>query len=115
MIVVGVVLLILEDGPMLPADFDMDGRVAGTDFLIWQENFPSRSGTTHAMGDADGDGTVCSSYDFLIWQAAFQANLGAGASILPDPVGIGLGLLKETFRSRDGQRRETNGFAADRR
>jgi hypothetical protein len=40
------------------ADFDGDGFVSGSDFLIWQQNVGTLLGATHAQGDADGDGDV---------------------------------------------------------
>jgi hypothetical protein len=40
------------------ADFDGDGYVSGSDFLIWQRNFGTLLGATNDNGDADGDGDV---------------------------------------------------------
>jgi hypothetical protein len=40
------------------ADFDGDGVVSGSDFLIWQNNVGTLLGATHSQGDADGDGDV---------------------------------------------------------
>lgn len=40
------------------ADFDGDGAVSGSDFLIWQRNFGTLLGAANSQGDADGDGDV---------------------------------------------------------
>ncbi len=40
------------------ADFDGDGLVSGSDFLIWQRNFGTLLGAANSQGDADGDGDV---------------------------------------------------------
>lgn len=65
------------------ADFDRDGDVDGTDFLIWQRGFGA--GTTPAQGDANGDGAVDST-DLTIWQTQYGAlaNL-TPAMAVPEP------------------------------
>jgi hypothetical protein len=40
------------------ADFDGDGVVGGSDFLVWQRNFGTLLGAANSQGDADGDGDV---------------------------------------------------------
>jgi len=40
------------------ADFDGDGVVSGSDFLVWQRNFGTLLGAVNSQGDADGDGDV---------------------------------------------------------
>jgi hypothetical protein len=40
------------------ADFDGDGVVDGSDFLVWQRNFGTLINAANADGDADGDGDV---------------------------------------------------------
>jgi hypothetical protein len=42
----------------ISADFNADGVVNGTDFLIWQQNVGTLLGAAHGQGDADGDGDV---------------------------------------------------------
>ena len=42
--------------PELAADFNSDGQVDGSDFLIWQRSFGNTSSAGFADGDADGDG-----------------------------------------------------------
>ena len=77
----------------LASDFNMDGRVNGDDFLIWQANFGMRFGATLELGDTDGDGDVDGD-DFLRWQAEFgSAGGGAGviaASSVPEPASVTL-------------------------
>ncbi len=40
------------------ADFNEDGFVDGSDFLVWQRGFGTLIGAGHSSGDADGDGDV---------------------------------------------------------
>jgi hypothetical protein len=40
------------------ADFDGDGVVGGSDFLVWQRNFGTLINAANSDGDADGDGDV---------------------------------------------------------
>ncbi len=56
------------------ADFNNDRKVDGTDFLIWQTNYPMQSGATLATGDTDGDGDV-DGVDFLNWQQRFPSQI----------------------------------------
>jgi hypothetical protein len=49
----------------LPADFNGNGSVGGTDLPIWQAGYG-----TNANGDADGDGDS-DGRDFLLWQRSF--------------------------------------------
>jgi hypothetical protein len=49
----------------LPADFNGNGTVGGTDLPIWQSSYGVNNG-----GDADGDGDT-DGRDFLIWQRDF--------------------------------------------
>ena len=59
------------------ADFDNNGSVSGTDFLIWQENFGTtnpNSGTENNYndhGDADADNDV-DQPDLTIWQQQYS-------------------------------------------
>ncbi len=73
--------------PPLPADFDIDGDVDGTDFLAWQENYGLLKGATKQQGDYDGDGDV-DGEDFLGWQIEFGFVPGGGGGIdvaIPEP------------------------------
>jgi hypothetical protein len=72
------------------ADFNMDGRVDGNDFLVLQAGVGITSGAERTDGDADGDGDV-DSQDFEVWQAEFsKAPAAAGqaatvsAATVPD-------------------------------
>jgi hypothetical protein len=58
---------LLED-----ADFDDDNDVDGFDFLTWQRGLAA--GTSHAEGDANGDGTVDSD-DLAIWEDQYGTTL----------------------------------------
>jgi hypothetical protein len=74
-----------------PGDFDGDGDVDGADFVAWQTNFPKATGATLAQGDADGDGDVDGA-DFVVWQTNFPFTPGPGASPVPEPTAIVLGV-----------------------
>jgi hypothetical protein len=70
------------------ADFNLDRRVDGTDFLLWQRNQGS-SGARFDQGDASLNGIVDSS-DFAIW----RNNLGVAGPLtaasnvsVPEPTG----------------------------
>jgi hypothetical protein len=98
-------------GAMGP-DFNGDGFVDNTDFLIWQANVGITMGASVLQGDADMDGDVDGD-DFLIWQANIGPFPGAGAgsgngdpqfATVPEPAGIALafcgGLLAMALRGR---------------
>lgn len=53
----------------LPGDFDLDGYVAGSDFMIWQQNV-GKINPKYWEGDADFDGDV-DSVDLDIWGENF--------------------------------------------
>lgn len=77
--------VVYEPITALTADFDVDGAVDGTDFLIWQRGFGVNSGAQRADGDANGDGAVNGS-DLALWKAQFgsAAALPTAASV-PEP------------------------------
>ena len=75
----------------LPADFDNNSVVNGSDLAVWGNNLGSTL-ATHAMGDANLDGIV-SGADFLIWQ---RQNTTANSTVLtqiPEPASGGFLLL----------------------
>ena len=57
------------------ADFDDDGDVDGTDFLIWQRGFGIASGATPSAGDANGDQAVDEA-DLTVWSSQFATTSG---------------------------------------
>ena len=81
----------LEARPALDADFNLDGRVDGADFLIWQRGYGTTGGAAHAQGDADRNGVVDSA-DLAIWQATLGASVPAVvvSGAVPEPATIGL-------------------------
>lgn len=68
------------------ADFDSDGDVDGTDFLIWQRGFGNPGSL--ATGDANNDGTV-NGDDLAIWQNQYGVgNMVAAQQAVPEPSGL---------------------------
>jgi hypothetical protein len=65
------------------ADFNEDGYVDGSDFLIWQRGFGTASGAALSDGDGNGDSAVDEEdLSILISQYGMQAPLAAAASPL---------------------------------
>ncbi len=77
------------------ADFDDDGDVDGSDYLIWQRGFDS--GTTQPEGDANNTNTV-DGEDLAIWrnQYGVVTELG-GATNIPEPNTLLLVLLGNAY------------------
>jgi hypothetical protein len=65
----------------ISADFDDDGDVDGSDFLIWQRGL-SLAPAIHSQGDADYDEQV-NALDLAIWRNQFGAVPSAAA--VPEP------------------------------
>ena len=82
-----VVVHVLE---ALEADFDHDGKVDESDWLIWEDGFGTLSSADHTNGDADGDGDV-DGLDFLKWQSqnglslVFPSSTSAATAAVPEP------------------------------
>jgi hypothetical protein len=55
--------------PTLPADFDGDNDVDGSDFLSWQRNVGA-TGANKSQGDADGNGQV-NGQDLAVWRSGY--------------------------------------------
>jgi len=77
----------------ISADFDDDGDVDGDDFLLWQVGFPTSTGASHLLGDADYDGDAdedgdVDGDDFLMWQNSFP--YPAVLSAVPEPNSLAL-------------------------
>ena len=75
----------LLSGPVAPSpDFDGDGRVGFSDFLIFAENFGTRQGDGQydARTDLDSDGAVGFS-DFLIFAEAFGTAVETPSRLSP--------------------------------
>jgi hypothetical protein len=77
-----------EAAGALRADFNLDGRVDGGDFLAWQQNL-GRTGATIRQGDATADGDV-DVHDLAVWRATFgrdeSAETGEAVSVQPSAV-----------------------------
>ena len=74
------------------ADFDDDLDVDGKDFLAWQRGLAT--GTTHAEGDANGDGVV-NHIDLAVWEAQYGGSsplMGTFVAV-PEPSNLGLFVL----------------------
>ncbi len=83
-----VVELAIPDG-----DYDFDGDVDGSDFLIWQRSLGS---TTDVAADGNGNGIVDAA-DLAIWEAGVAAATSAGTAAVPEPTTFGLTLLGAFF------------------
>ncbi len=81
-------------GTVTNADFDSDGDIDGSDFLIWQRGTGAAGGL--AQGDANGDGVV-NGADLTIWQGQFgNTSSAANVATVPEPVSavlLGLALI----------------------
>ncbi|MGI9429845.1 MAG: dockerin type I domain-containing protein, partial [Bythopirellula sp.] len=90
----GLTWLLGNDGQQLvlaltdvPADFDSDGTVSGSDFLVWQNGLGITSGATLAEGDSDGDGDVDAT-DLANWEQQYGFVLienSANLTFVPEP------------------------------
>jgi len=69
--------------PLLPGDFNNDGRVDADDYDVWRAAFGS---TTQLAADANGNGIVDAA-DYTIWRDHFgqPAGSAAGASSAAEP------------------------------
>jgi hypothetical protein len=101
----------------LPADFDEDGDVDGTDLATWRMGFGTAAGATHMQGNADGDADVDGA-DFLTWQRQFGNGPGLPGALpqqdaVPEPTLWPLAFIF-SFSVFCRQRRCLNGiFSAD--
>jgi hypothetical protein len=77
----------------LPGDFDLDDKVDGRDFLIWQRLYGS---TTRTVADISLNGVVDAA-DLAIWQANYGAKFGTlsalNVSQVPEPSSLLLCLV----------------------
>ena len=75
------------------SDFDEDGSVDGTDFLLWQRGYGITSGATRSQGDADADGDVDDA-DLALWQSQYGTiPISVAASVVPEPSSLALTLM----------------------
>jgi len=75
------------------ADFNGDGEVDGSDFLIWQRGFGVSDGTANPIdGDATGDGNV-NGDDLAVWKSQFGTFSGSAVAAVPEPGSIALTFL----------------------
>ena len=85
------------------ADFNSDGIVDGSDFLIWQRGFGLSAQPDNSTGDADGDGNV-NDADLTVWEGQFgTAPAAASVGAVPEPGTIALaavGLACTALRRR---------------
>jgi hypothetical protein len=79
--------------PALPADFNGNGMVDGSDFLSWQRNF-GKTGAIKADGDANGDGNV-NATDLTAWKAGYGSVAAVAAASTSASVTSTAALLAE--------------------
>jgi hypothetical protein len=72
-------------GPVVNADFDRNGRVDGSDFLVWQRQLGAAV-TAGTGADGNSDAKV-DGLDLAIWKGAFGVGAAAAspASAVPEP------------------------------
>ncbi|QDT74364.1 dockerin type I domain-containing protein [Lacipirellula limnantheis] len=95
----GIQAFTLTLDPIVPpaddADFNSDGIVDGSDFLIWQRGYGLAAQTDNTTGDANGDGNV-NDADLTIWNGQFGTVPAAAAlGAIPEPSALvmaGLGV-----------------------
>ncbi len=109
-----VTTMITEIARSLPGDFDLDGDVDGSDFMLLQQGLGTLSSALYINGDASLDGVIDQT-DIDIWSANFGFVTSglvapAVAATVPEPTSaalatiavLGLGGVGRRFRSRDG-------------
>lgn len=80
-------VLVSPSAAILPdsADFDEDGDVDGTDFLIWQSGSGETGGLAHGKGDANYDGLI-NAADLAIWRTQYGVgSLVSNVTSVPEP------------------------------
>ena len=80
-------LNLVSGNPYIVADFNLDGFVDGLDFIDWNANKFSATGSW-SLGDANADG-VTDGLDFIEWNAN-KFTSSDGVSAVPEP---GMGVL----------------------
>jgi hypothetical protein len=91
-------------GPEANADFDADGDVDGSDFLVWQRHV--HAGSRPQQGDADGDKAITAA-DLQYWTEQYGGNEPPSAAV-PEPAGgalAGLALAFLALRCKPGRPR----------
>lgn len=82
----------INDSAGLPGDYDLDGDVAGTDFLRWQSSL----GSSQLAADGSLNGVVDAA-DLTVWNANYSrvAEVAALAAVrhIPEPATVILSLL----------------------
>lgn len=77
-------------GNRCDADFDNDNTVAGSDFIVFKQDFNTNAPTYNEQVDLDCDGSVAGS-DFIIFKQVFNAAPGPSglscAGTAPCPTG----------------------------
>jgi hypothetical protein len=95
--------------PEPSADFDDDGDVDGSDYLVWQRGLGTLTGATRTDGNANAaeDGDVDGD-DLQVWIANFGASESAHAvSTVPEPATISMLLIAAAMLSRTAARLST--------
>ena len=77
-------------GPILPADYNGNGKVDAADYVLWRKGGPLKN-------EADTPGTV-NAADYTAWRARFGNPSGAGSgsglsAAVPEPSTIALAFL----------------------
>jgi hypothetical protein len=88
--------------PGLTGDYNSDGRVTGSDFLLWQQTLGS---TTNLAADGSGNGVVDAN-DLAIWRTAIIDMPLPPFQIVAEPrSGLGITLMTACFSFVSGRRK----------
>jgi hypothetical protein len=83
-----VVESIVTAGPPIPGDFNQDGSVNDSDFILWQRfrGINTRNGLKFAIASADGnaDGIVDMA-DYIVWRKYAGLAASAASQVTPEP------------------------------
>jgi hypothetical protein len=95
----------------IDGDYNGDGHVDGTDYVVWRKNKGLTGSPSVAQGNGNGDGVV-DNLDYDYWRARFGITSGSGSgalllSTVPEPRSLAFALfavitgLAMRLRSRD--------------
>ena len=105
--------LVTKDFRTVAGDFNLDGQVDGSDYVVWRKNLGS-TGANFLQGDATFDGVIGMD-DLQVWRANFgfmrqplgSAGSGVSSAQVPEPAALWLvvvGFLGASLSHRRAKR-----------